>query len=103
MRGLAASCSACLTSWILDPGEACPSAVVVRGAVAAKQGSAARPVVQVRLHDVAALRITPLDPRPAHVVWRPWQGQPMFERHEEDEAWIPEPLRAQQGHADCQQ
>lgn len=50
--------------------------------------------VQVRLHDVAVLRITPLDPHPSHLSkWRPWHRQPMFARHEEDEGWIPQALR----------
>ncbi|KAL4458747.1 hypothetical protein ABPG75_013612 [Micractinium tetrahymenae] len=58
---------------------------------------------EVRLHDVAVLRITPQDPQPAQEAWRPWQGQPMFERHEEDEGWIPEPLRAAEGRQGDQQ
>ncbi|PRW59770.1 glycoside hydrolase [Chlorella sorokiniana] len=44
---------------------------------------------EVRLHDALAFRITPLHPLPAHSEWRPWLGQPMYERHEEDESWIP--------------
>ncbi len=49
---------------------------------------------QVRLHDALALRITPLHPLPSHSEWRPWLGQPMYERHEEDESWIPPLLQA---------
>ncbi|KAI7846122.1 hypothetical protein COHA_000383 [Chlorella ohadii] len=48
----------------------------------------------VRLHDALAFRITPLHPLPSHSEWRPWLGQPMYERHEEDESWIPPLLRA---------
>ena len=44
--------------------------------------------MQVSLHDAVALRITPLHPQPNHTDWRPWHGQPMYERHEEDEEWI---------------
>ena len=51
---------------------------------------------QVRLHDALALAITPLEPAPSHRDWRPWHGQPVFERHEEDEAWIPAPLQPRQ-------
>ena len=48
----------------------------------------------MRLHDALAFRITPLRPLPSHTEWRPWLGQPMYERHEEDEGWIPPLLRA---------
>lgn len=49
--------------------------------------------LQVRLHDALAFRITPLSPQPSDSEWRPWWGQPMYERHEEDEGWIPPLLR----------
>lgn len=49
---------------------------------------------QVRLHDALAFRIMPLHPLPSHSEWRPWLGQPMYERHEEDEGWIPPLLDA---------
>ena len=45
--------------------------------------------LQVRLHDAVAVRITPISPKPGHTDWRPWHGQPLYERHEEDEQWIP--------------
>lgn len=49
---------------------------------------------QVRLHDALAFRITPLHPLPSHSEWWPWLSQPIYERHEEDEGWIPPLLRA---------
>lgn len=32
-----------------------------------------------------ALRLTPLEPLPGHSEWRPWHGQPLYDRHVEDE------------------
>ena len=51
--------------------------------------------LQVPLHDVAALRITPLHPQPSYGDWRPWHTQPMYDRHEEDEGWWAAPPQAQ--------
>ena len=50
---------------------------------------AARLPPQVCLHDAVALRITPISPQPSHTDLRPWHGQPLYARHEEDEQWIP--------------
>ncbi|EFN53392.1 hypothetical protein CHLNCDRAFT_137182 [Chlorella variabilis] len=44
---------------------------------------------EVHVHGVVALRLTPVAPDPSHSQWRPWHGVPMFERHQEDEEWIP--------------
>ena len=53
---------------------------------------------QVRLHDALAFRITPLHPLPSHSEWRPWLGQPMYERHEEDEGpWARRRRRTEAG------
>lgn len=49
---------------------------------------------QVRLHDAVALHLTPAHPKPSHADWRPWHGQPLFKRHEEDEGWWEERLQA---------
>lgn len=49
----------------------------------------ARGPPQVHVHGVVALRLTPVAPDPSHSQWRPWHGVPMFERHQEDEEWIP--------------
>lgn len=68
LLGTAACCRACFMSRILYV----EAAVVVsapswwRSRRHQASGSAPPPAVQVRLHDVAALRITPLDPQPAH-------------------------------------
>ena len=56
--------------------------------------SSAEPPAAQRLHDALAFRITPLHPLPSHSEWWPWLSQPIYERHEEDEGWIPPLLRA---------
>jgi hypothetical protein len=48
-----------------------------------------RLLLQVPVHGVLVLRLTPLHPEPWHTLWRPWHAQPMFDRHPEDESWIP--------------
>lgn len=42
----------------------------------------------VAIHDVCMISLAPEQPGPAHGIWRPWHGQPLFEPHEEDSSWI---------------
>jgi hypothetical protein len=62
----------------------------------------------VLTHGVVVWRLTPVRKDERHADWRPWHGQPMYERHEEDDAWLP-PLssgsvdRPMSGNAEQQQ
>lgn len=47
---------------------------------------------EVGVHDVAALRITPLEAVLGADEWRPWQGQPMYAAEERE--WGPDAARA---------